>query len=799
MTSIFLCSCNIERCKAGKSLKSFHVAGPDAWDLCYGAKPFSSGDEQEDELTERQPVRRRRKKRQKTKYNLRQLENQADRKLAAQFWKQNKTFAWKGSCYSIQNTICSVKLERVAEPVESRAEGLSSDSVDDLIKSSSCSEGRASSVGLLSSNDESASSMPTQQKKGVLDSNRIGQKNIKRKSPTFPARVVDDDGGDIKPILGPDGGVLANRCEEDRVDASLGDIDIIELLGSSDTSVSSEKDSPEPTSAAVWDAHTETDLESLQSGRKDSAQEGTKLPDDGQIESVPRESSSDVDILELISSDHGQEEEVAAPIIHLTAVGMEEKSQVIPGDQRLVASDDEDYVAVMTTAKNAAKKETNQKKNDQPSTRVMMRCRPGPACSKKGIPSVVYDLSSDDEANLGQRDDEGNEADIEDDVVDVSDNEDGNSYLDHKSSSSEDYDSDGNSYLEHRGDSSDEPNDGCGEDCDNSDVIEEEEAVCIVGEIRNETIEDEEEEVAVENSNKEQLVVQTAESEREKVNKENNVIVETIDEEEENVPSSSPAPFVISEVRTGIGTEAENDWDDILVEEIDARQSSVEPECTPRSRFNHHLSSSSEHLARPTSSGGPEVVRLSPPREVVEPEITLLPISSRPKSVAPSSTGRGATSRHAPQSSTRPVFQSSFAGIAPRPPVASSSKQLLLEPPEQQGFDTRSRRSMGKADTGQVSRERPGSEWDAIDTHPRGSGGGASTRRQEWDTGLRLNTVADSSRSSVPTPKRKGKKQRGKKPKASAKKQDVRNASADTADQSIDVYLDNDDEVEALD
>merc|ERR1719397_1723772 len=160
-------------------------------------------------------------------YNLRQLENQADRKLAAQFWKQNKAFVWNGSCYSIQNTVCSVRLERVADPVSSREEGLSSDSVDDLIKSSSCSEGRASSVGIFSSNDEGDDSRPIQSQKSVLDSDRAAQN--KRKSPIFPAKVVDDD--DIKPIPGPDGGILPNRSVESRTDASLGDIDIKPILG----------------------------------------------------------------------------------------------------------------------------------------------------------------------------------------------------------------------------------------------------------------------------------------------------------------------------------------------------------------------------------------------------------------------------------------------------------------------------------------------------------------------------------------------------------------------------------------
>ena len=256
-----MCFCISERRKARSNLKSFHVAGPDAWDLCYGAKPYSSGDEQDDDPVERQPVRRRRKKRQKTKYNLRQLENQEYRKLAARFWKQNKAFVWNGSCYSIQNTICSVRLERVADPESDREEGLSSDSVDDLIKSSSCSDGRESSDGLLSSNDQNGDP-----RRPICTQKTDGRAQKNNKGPAFPAKVVDDD--DVKPLLGPDGGVLPNRREEMR--ASLGDIDIIELLGSSDTSESS----PPPPDAApahtmVQDVPNNDDM-GTQSGRKES-------------------------------------------------------------------------------------------------------------------------------------------------------------------------------------------------------------------------------------------------------------------------------------------------------------------------------------------------------------------------------------------------------------------------------------------------------------------------------------------------------------------------------------------------
>ena len=98
------------------------------------------------------------------------------------------------------------------------------------------------------------------------------------------------------------------------------------------------------------------------------------------------------------------------------------------------------------------------------------------------------------------------------------------------------------------------------------------------------------------------------------------------------------------------------------------------------------------------------------------------------------------------------------------------------------------------------ARESPKNEWDAVDTS---DGGGRSNNRlrQEWDSNLRLNTVADSS-GATPAPRKRRKKQRGKKKqKAVAKKQIVgeTNSAAQQEDQSIDIYLDNDDEVEALD
>ena len=126
---------------------------------------------------------------------------------------------------------------------------------------------------------------------------------------------------------------------------------------------------------------------------------------------------------------------------------------------------------------------------------------------------------------------------------------------------------------------------------------------------------------------------------------------------------------------------------------------------------------------------------------------------------------------------------------------------------------------MGRTDDNRLhhqvlsARESPRNEWDAVDTS-EGSGTSNNRRRQEedkgrsnnrlrqeWDTNLRLNTVADSLRS-APAPRKRRKKQGGKKKqKALAKKQIVgdTNSAAQQEDQSIDIYLDNDDEVEALD
>ena len=201
-------------------------------------------------------------------------------------------------------------------------------------------------------------------------------------------------------------------------------------------------------------------------------------------------------------------------------------------------------------------------------------------------------------------------------------------------------------------------------------------------------------------------------------------------------------------------------------------------------------------------------MRLSPPREMVEPEITLLPIASRTEPTAPTSTRTPEASRPGLVSPTRPVFRSTFAGIAPRPPTASSSRELLLEPPEQQVLSTRSRRSLGGQDSPGLypqvlsARESPRSEWDAVDTR---EGTTSNRRRQEWDSNLRLNTGADSSSAPAAPKKKRGKQRRRgkKKQKALAEKDTVGDTSGGAAaaqeDQSIDIYLDNDDEVKALD
>ena len=731
--------------------------------MCYGAKPFSSGDEKEEDLIEK-PVRRRRKKRQKTKYNLRQLENQEDRKLAARFWKQNKSFVWKGSCFSIKNTVCSVRLERVPDPESDLELRLSSDSVDDLIKSSSCSEGRTSK----SSKDDNSKQLPTRPRFPQPGTEARAQKQKKSTSPRFPAMVVDDD--DVKPLLGRDGQVLPSCSELSRPCVSQEDIDIIDLLGSSDSSEEVEEKRPPTSSSASESELIASDLEQEEVDERSSNInqrgdfEGNDLSKAVEVQSQAeihpdesarrkssesaRRKSSEVDILDLISSDL-EEEEAAAPIIYLSTMRASESSRTLTNDPDVIETDDEDYLAVMAAAENVAKRDNREEKTEK--TKPVAKYRPGPASSKKGMPSIVYDLSSDDNDN-----DQGNEADVEDDdLVDVSDSEDENSYLNHRSSSFEDLDSDGNSYLDHRGDTSDELDDGCEENCENLVVIEEDEekeeeegAVCIIGEIRNETIEDEDQET----SNRTEGAVEIDEREIEKTDN-NNHHVETIDGEGEQRPSS-PAPFVISEVRTGIGTEAENDWDDILVEDIDARQSSVEPESTPRSHVNQHRPPLNN---RQRSSGGPEVVRLSPPREMPEPEITLLPITSTPDP-RPSTSNRTRTStKSGPlSSSATTAFRSTFAGIAPCAPQVSGS--LLLEPPEQRGLSPRSQRPLGNVDT---AKEGPRSEWEAGEVQNKNNPGTSSGRRQEWDTHLRLHTVSTNSGGIVP--KKKKRKGRGKK------------------------------------
>ena len=100
------------------------------------------------------------------------------------------------------------------------------------------------------------------------------------------------------------------------------------------------------------------------------------------------------------------------------------------------------------------------------------------------------------------------------------------------------------------------------------------------------------------------------------------------------------------------------------------------------------------------------------------------------------------------------------------------------------------------------ARESPRSEWDAVDSR---EGTTSNRRRQEWDSNLRLNTGADSSSAPAAPKKKRGKQRRRgkKKQKALAEKDTVGDTSGGAAaaqeDQSIDIYLDNDDEVEALD
>jgi len=349
--------------------------------------------------------------------------------------------------------------------------------------------------------------------------------------------VVDDD--DVKPLLGRDGQVLPSCSELSRPCVSQEDIDIIDLLGSSDSSEEVEEKRPPTSSSASESELIASDLEQEEVDERSSNInqrgdfEGNDLSKAVEVQSQAeihpdesdrrkssesaRRKSSEVDILDLISSDL-EEEEAAAPIIYLSTMRASESSRTLTNDPDVIETDDEDYLAVMAAAENVAKRDNREEKTEK--TKPVAKYRPGPASSKKGMPSIVYDLSSDDNDN-----DQGNEADVEDDdLVDVSDSEDENSYLNHRSSSFEDLDSDGNSYLDHRGDTSDELDDGCEENCENLVVIEgdeekeeEEGAVCIIGEIRNETIEEEDQET----SNRTESAVQIDEREIEKTDNNN--------------------------------------------------------------------------------------------------------------------------------------------------------------------------------------------------------------------------------------------------------------------------------------
>ena len=97
-----------------------------------------------------------------------------------------------------------------------------------------------------------------------------------------------------------------------------------------------------------------------------------------------------------------------------------------------------------------------------------------------------------------------------------------------------------------------------------------------------------------------------------------------------------------------------------------------------------------------------------------------------------------------------------------------------------------------------TARESPRSEWNVGERRERERS--SNRRRLEWDTNLRLNTVGESSNVAAASKKKRKQRQRGK--KKQREKQMVGDRSGGAAaqeDKSIDIFLDNDDEVEALD
>ena len=510
-------------------------AGPDAWDLCYGAKPYSSGDENSDEVAEK-PVRRRRKKRTKTKYNLRKLEHAEDRKLAAGFWKRHK----------IVNHHCSVRVERCEEeeeedmssapppplrPPRPLGHNSDSDSVDDLIKSSSESEGgRASSADVLSSSD--AEDAPEDHDARVLDLAREAHRaGLRKRNRAQTARAkVKASAAVIKKKKPVRKTIYCGSCKGCRVLT-----DCAKCTMCRDKTKFGGPGVKKQKCELRWCEHhprlgkavnrPEQVLDLAIKNLKISGKTEDVKPDVGDIYVNGCENSndaakglSDIDLIDLLGSDTDDDPVEQEPIVHLHANNQKlvpppaaqrdswaDGEAPVDEEESLENVDEDDYDDVMELIltddddTDGSEKQVAVSGPAAGGQEARRAYRPGPASSKVGLPRVVYDLSSEEEAGLVEVNSDGDSGPFV-----VSDG--------------------GNSYLEHRGASS-----GGEEEEEVEDPTVE---PCIVGEVRN----------------------------------------EHLDSSASTAPPSPP-PFIISEVL--------GDWDDVLVE---VGRRSREPESTPRSR-----------------------------------------------------------------------------------------------------------------------------------------------------------------------------------------------------------------------
>ena len=684
------------------SLIKSHVPGPDAFDLCYGLKLYSSGDQDEDEeVVVKKPVRRR-KKRQKTKYNLRtDLDHAKDREMAARFWKRHK----------ISSVHCTVRVERLEEGEEEEREY---DSVDDLIKSSSDSGTRANSPDLLSSEDEG-----TKTKIGPKEATeplRISIENrlsldSKSDAPAVGPQDILAKREDVKPNLS----ALMNGCEISESSAKQCDIDLIELL-ESDSDVndvidndSTEEEIEEPAGLQRIPTNTSNFIFNLY--KQENGEHSPK-------KELLNRSAGRSQVEENLNTSH----ENASDAVH-----DDDDDDVL----ELIRSDDSDAEkdeSVMIYGIRKAEEHLNA------STQSNRQTRAGPASSKfhRG-PKIVYDLSSDEE-EIGGDDDEGNQGDDEDqddqdDVVDVSDGDTGNSYLEHRGESSDQVSSGGEVDS---GEEQEVEGQGCGADL----LVRSREG--LQG-LRASELRPEASRHGVSNSSrmlKDDVVEELWEHYRRWHGvgggvevEENNFLVMNADvvvrqdgyhpEQQRilgvvrhEVLSPPPAPFVISEVRGGRpGAAASADWDDVLVEEEEGGS---------------------------RTSCEPEVVRLSPPL-LQEPEVRLLPVVS-PPARRPQEAGGGSRRLQ----TTRPQHS------------------VLLDPPDQRG---------GSSVLRTLLSTRPTTSTPTVVRRP---GDTALGRRQAAGVG-------------GPTVGRR--KPPGGHPPDSAR----------SPEDNIDIYLDDDDEVETLD